>query len=216
MRRTVTEQDREEVDGIPTLTRVATIFAVAAMGQQGRTRVTVDAALRAGEDLDALVAAAKARPDDEGAVAFQTLWHGQVFRKESEQERHFDRAVIAHVHPAPEWQRWLRPDLRPDVIWRTAWLTGEWDSERWHTDPLAREADRARDRRCRSLGFEVARFRDEHLVDPTATAGALQQLLDIRGEFFTTEAGKRIAGTPEVGGLPRTMYPKAARALIAP
>ena len=216
VRRDVPQGDRQEIDSIPTLTRVATVFAVAALGNPGQTRITVDAALRAGEELQALVDAARGRPDDEGAAAFLALWHQRVFRQESEEERRFDRDVIAHVEPAAEWQRWLRPSLRPDVLWRSAWLTGEWDGERWHTDALAREADRARDRRCRAIGFEVARFRDEHLIDPPATVAALQQLLDVRTEFFATEAGKRISGTVEGGTLPRTMYPKAARDLLAP
>lgn len=180
------------------------------------TRRRIDEGIRLGLDLAALLARCVALPDHPGAQVILALAAEGAFEQESDQERRFDLEVVRRCDPPADWQVWILPDIRVDLRWAPAWLTGEWDSSTYHLTPFARERDRARDRRVRQTGNEVARFQLRHLDDPDATAAALQTLLDIRCEYFATPAGRRVAGTPEGSRLPSALYPRAARALLAP
>jgi hypothetical protein len=212
----IADQDRAEVDGVPAVTLPYGLLDLAATSGRGRTRRAYDAAKRAGLRDEGFWGRVHELPEHIGSIMFTELRTAGVFDQDSDRERLFARDVVTRCTPAGEWQVWVLPDVRVDVRWQAAWLTGEWDDDAWHTLPADREADRARDRKVRGAGYEVARFRSEHLDDPAATVAALQQLLDVRSEFFATEAGRRVAGTRAGGELPRTSYPPAARALLAP
>ena len=212
----IPEVDRAEVNGVPTLTLVRAVLEEVAVRPRDRARRLVDAARHGGMPLRQLLLRAEALTDHEGAALVRDLHAAGAFAQESDEERRFQAAVLVMVTPKPQWQVWLLPDARPDMVWSDAWLTGEWDSVAFHSSAVEVEADRRRDDRIRATGHEVARFRDVHLLDPVRTAAALQELIDVRTAHFATPEGRAIAGTAAGGRLPRTMYSTAARALLAP
>jgi very-short-patch-repair endonuclease len=98
----------------------------------------------------------------------------------SELERAFRRLCRRHRLPEPEANALVGP-FEVDFLWRDRALIVEADGFRYHGTRSAFEADRARDARLASLGYQVVRFTHRQVTtEPEAVAATLRALLGAR------------------------------------
>ena len=86
----------------------------------------------------------------------------------SELERRARRLIEEAHLPTPRFEIHLGDDDwigRVDVLWDSARVVVELDSEQFHGSPLARKADRERDNRLMAAGWRVLRITWDDLVD---------------------------------------------------
>jgi very-short-patch-repair endonuclease len=100
-------------------------------------------------------------------------------RTRSELEARFLRLCRRHRLPRPEVNVGL-DSFTVDFLWREERLIVELDGYRAHSGRSAFEADRARDLRLKSLGYELIRLTSRQLEQPPAVAATIRALLKPR------------------------------------
>lgn len=117
-------------------------------------------------------------PEHPGTARLERLGLLDADRPESPGERDLEPALALLPFPI-EWQVWVAPDLRVDVLIRDACIVIEYDGPT-HGDARDRAADAERDRRLEALGYLVVHVTAEDLRHPEALRRRLDRLRAMR------------------------------------
>ncbi|MGI8806294.1 MAG: type IV toxin-antitoxin system AbiEi family antitoxin domain-containing protein [Acidimicrobiales bacterium] len=193
--RVLPEHHLTEVDGIVTTRAARTLVDLAGVLHPLRTERALDNCLAARTVTVGTVRATfidLARPGRKGVAVMRRLLDERgagYVPPASELEACFLAVVRRHDLPEPLRQfdvgdvaGWIG---RVDFAYPVRKLLIELDSHRHHSSKLDREADTARDRRLRAIGWRVERFGWADVIDPRPVVALLRSLVSGAGDGST-------------------------------
>lgn len=129
--------------------------------------------------LDTVAAAQRRAPGRRGAGLVRRFLEADDAHTKSEFERRYTRFVARHSLPRPDGRNVRVAGYKADCVYFEARLVVELDGRAHHQRRDQMRADRKRDRRYQSAGFDVARlvWDDLHPAAAGETAGDLRRML---------------------------------------